>query len=45
MLAEIQRLKYSQEKTGDTGHALEKEVKLLRDKLHETQATLASSTR
>ena len=45
MFAEIQRLKNSQERTGGTGHALEKEVELLKTKLHETQDTLASSTR
>ena len=45
MFAEIQRLKDSQERTGGTGNALEKEVETLRYKLHETQDTLASSTR
>ena len=45
MFAEIQRLKDSQERTGGTGNALEKEVELLRQKLHETQDTLAASTR
>ena len=46
MLAEIERLKHSQERTGaGSGNALEKEVTQLRQKLHETQNTLASSTR
>lgn len=45
MLAEIQRLKHSQRRTGDFSNALEKEVKLLRQKLQETQGELTSSAR
>ena len=45
MLYEIERLKCSQMKTGDKGHALEKEVTDLREKLKETQGALAHTVR